>query len=379
MKLVDRLVWRELVGPLVSSVLMFLMLLFTSAYLIKLTDLMVQGAPLSVVAKVGLFSLPLLITQTLPMGLLLGTLLAFGRLSGDSENIALYACGVSFYRIARPVAVTGFFVGVLAIVWNETVVPPATSEMYRLQQTVVETIKATDRPLYYVDKKKGSEDVDLVVIIKGGYDVRSRMLRKVTIMKMSDEKPGLPDVIVYADRALAKDVKGLDWEFFDAYVKYVRPEPDSMVQADSYFKVLRTLPKGVSLERDFKGILQAEVTDNRQMTFVQLRDKIRKERAEGDPLRTADGDEFDLWSKISLPLASLIFGLVAAPLGIRPHRGSKTMGFGIAIGLIFCYWFLHNSMFQVAKGGSMQPIAAAFTADFVGLLAAVFLMYRTRQ
>ena len=54
MKLVDRIVWRELFGPLVSSVLMFLMLLFTSAYLSKLTDLMVQGAPLSVVAKVGL-------------------------------------------------------------------------------------------------------------------------------------------------------------------------------------------------------------------------------------------------------------------------------------------------------------------------------------
>jgi lipopolysaccharide export system permease protein len=379
MKYVDRLVWRELFGPLVSSVLMFLMLLFTSAYLIKLTDLMVQGAPFSVVAKVGFYSLPLLITQTLPMGLLLGTLLAFGRLSGDSEHIALYACGVSFYRIARPVAVTGLVVGVLAIVWNETVVPPATSEMYRLQQTVVETIKATDRPLHYVDKKKDSEKVDIVVIIDGGYDVRSRMLRRVTIIKMSDEKPGLPDVVVYADRAVARDAKGLDWEFFDAYVKYLRPDPESTVQADTYFKVLRTLPKGVSLERDFKGILQAEVTDNRRMTFVQLRDKIREERAQGDPARVADGDEFDLWSKVSLPLASLIFGLVAAPLGIRPHRGSKTMGFGIAIGLIFCYWVVHNWMFQVAKGGSMQPLSAAFTADFIGLLAAVYLMYRTRQ
>lgn len=379
MKYVDRLVWRELFGPLVSSVLMFLMLLFTSAYLIKLTDLMVQGAPFTVVAKVGLYSLPLLITQTLPMGLLLGTLLAFGRLSGDSEHIALYACGISFYRIARPVAVTGLVVGVLAIAWNETVVPTATSEMYRLQQTVVETIKATDRPLYYVDKKKNSEDVDLVVIIKGGFDVKSRMLRKVTIIKMSDEKPGLPEVLVYADRAIAKDEKGLNWEFYDAYVKYVRPDPESVVQADAYFQKLKTLPKGVSLERDFKGILQAEVTDNRRMTFVQLRDKIRQERAQADPMRTAEGDEFDLWSKVSLPLASLIFGLVAAPLGIRPHRGSKTMGFGIAIGLIFCYWVVHNSMFQVAKGGFMQPLAAAFTADFIGLLAAVYLMYRTRQ
>jgi lipopolysaccharide export system permease protein len=178
---------------------------------------------------------------------------------------------------------------------------------------------------------------------------------------------------------VARDSKGLDWEFFDAYVKYLRPDPESTVQADAYFRKLTTLPKGVRLERNFTGILQAEVTDNRRMTFVQLRDKIRQERAQGDPARTADGDEFDLWSKISLPLASLIFGLVAAPLGIRPHRGSRTMGFGIAIGLIFCYWVVHNWMFQVAKGGTMDPLASAFTADFIGLIAAVLLMYRTRQ
>jgi len=332
-----------------------------------------------VVAKVGLYSLPLLITQTLPMGLLLGTLLAFGRISGDSEHIALYACGVSFYRIAQPVAVVGLVVGILAIGWNETVVPPATSEMYRLQQTVVETIKATDQPLSYMDKRKDSDRVATVVLIDGGFDVKSRMLRRVTIMKMSDEKPGTPEVVVYADHAIARDAKGFDWEFYDGYVKYLRPDPESMVQADFYFDALKTLPKGVRLDRDFKGILQADVTDNRRMTFVQLRDKIRQERSQGDPMRTADGDEFDLWAKISLPLASVIFGLVAAPLGLRPHRGSKTMGFGIAVGLIFCYWFLHNSMFQVAKGGTMQPFFAAFTADLAGLVAAVILMSRTRQ
>src|SRR2546421_3992910 len=102
MKLVDRLVWRDLLSPLLNSVLMFLMLLFTSAYLFKITDLLVKGAPFGLVAKVALYSLPSLLTQTLPMGFLLGTLLAFGRISGDSEHIALYASGVSFYRMVRP-------------------------------------------------------------------------------------------------------------------------------------------------------------------------------------------------------------------------------------------------------------------------------------
>lgn len=378
MKRVDRLIWHELLGPLVFSVFMFLVLLFTSAYLIKLTDLLVQGASMALVMKVALYSLPMLVTQTLPMGMLLGTLLAFGRLSGDSEHIALYAGGISFYRIARPIAWAGLIVGVLAIVWNETVVPPATAEMYRLQDTVLQNIKAVDKPLRYDVKRPHTDNVDEIVNIDGGYDAKTRSLRRVTIIKMSDDpkRLGQPEFMVYADRAVFRDPRGADAVFYDGYMKDMRPDP-KRVWTLFHVATSQSLPKGVGLKRDFKGVMQSDITDNRRMTFVQLRDKIKEERDRSDP--SADADEFDLWSKISLPLASLIFGLVAAPLGIRPQRGSKTMGFGIAIVLIFLYWVVHNWMYQYAKGGAMPPIFAAFTADGLGLVAAALLLYRTRQ
>jgi lipopolysaccharide export system permease protein len=113
------------------------------------------------------------------------------------------------------------------------------------------------------------------------------------------------------------------------------------------------------------------------MTFRQLRDKINRERAEGN-LDTG-GDEVDLWGKISMPLASLVFGLVGAPLGMRPHRGSKAVGFGMAIGIIFMYWVIYNWMYVVGKNGSLPPIVAAFSGCIIGLVVAVFLIARTRQ
>jgi lipopolysaccharide export system permease protein len=379
LKLVDRLVWRDLLGPLLNSVFMFLMLLFTSAYLFKLTDLLVKGASFGLVAKVGLYSLPSLLTQTLPMGLLLGTLLAFGRISGDSEHIALHASGVSFFRMVRPVMVLGLLVGLAAIAWNEKVVPPAMREFYRLSQNAVENVMATDKALYYTVKRKGSDEVDEFVNIHGGYDTKSRSLRKVTILKMSDnpKRLGQPEVCIYAERVVARDPRGADWTFYDCRVTYLDPERNRKRWVETHVAELTTLPGKARLGRDFRGIMQAEVSDNRQMTFVELRDKINRERAQGS-LNTL-GDEFDLWSKISLPLASLIFGLVAAPLGLRPQRGSRTMGFGIAVGIIFLYWVVHNWMFQVAKGGGLAPILAAFAADILGLIAAAFLVSRTRQ
>jgi lipopolysaccharide export system permease protein len=381
MKMVDRLIWRELLGPVLNSIFMFLILLFTSTLLNRLTDLMVRGASLGLVAKIALLSLPQLITQTLPMGLLLGTILAMSRLSGDSENIALHACGISFYRIVRPVAWMGFLIGVTAIVWNETVVPPTTREFYNLSQNVVEAIQTTVKHLRYDVKRKNSDAVDEVVIIDGGYDRKSHALLKVTIFKMSSDprREGQPEFCVYAEKAVFYDPQAKDATFYDCYVQDLRPDPNRKYWPISHFDVAQpqTLPKDVSLGKDFTGIMQQDITDNRRMTFQQLRDKIKEERANMDAAWM--GDEFDLWSKISVPLASLIFALVAAPLGIRPQRGSKTMGFGIAIVIIFLYWVVHNWMFQVSKGGNLPPMLAAFTADIFGLIAGVILVSRTRQ
>lgn len=166
-KLVDRLIWKELFGPLLNSIFLFVIILFTSTYLIKVTDLLVQGASMAMVGKVALYSVPMLVTQTLPMGMLLGTILAFGRLSGDSEHIALYASGVSFFRISRPVAWLGLLVGLVTIVWNETVVPPSTRELYKLMASAVEDVNAVAKPLRYDVKRKGTDQIEEIVYIAG--------------------------------------------------------------------------------------------------------------------------------------------------------------------------------------------------------------------
>src|SRR6266436_5889513 len=85
-----------------------------------------------------LFGLPMLMTQTLPMSVLLGSLLAFGRLSGDSEHVALYAGGISFYRVVRPVAWIGLAVSIIAFAWDEIVVPPSAREFFKLSMQAAE-------------------------------------------------------------------------------------------------------------------------------------------------------------------------------------------------------------------------------------------------
>lgn len=382
-KTVDRLILRELSGPVINSFFLFLVLLFNSAYLPKVTDLMVKGASLAQVGKVALFGMPVLVTQCIPMAMLLGSLLAFGRLSGDSEHIALYASGVSFYRVCRPVIAMGVVLCILAFLWNETVVPRSMLAFHKASFEAVEAtmLPTKAQPIYYAVKKPDSEEIEEIIAIMGGYDPKARQLRQVIILLMSQDpkRKGQPEALIYADRAVAHDEKGLNADFYDVYVRYFDVDRTLRRQSDAWYAKTesRALGPGVRFDRDFRGVPQPQITDNRIRSFASLRAAIEEKRRAG---RTdLGGDEVNLWEKVAFPVAAVIFGLVGAPLGVRPQRGGKAMGFGIAIGIIFLYWLVHNGMFQFGKAGTVPPMLAAFAANIMGAIAAAWLVMRTRQ
>jgi lipopolysaccharide export system permease protein len=267
------------------------------------------------------------------MAMLLGTLLAFGRLSGDSEHIAFFAGGISFFRAIVPVAVMGVLVTVATFAWNELIVPPAQSEFLRLKATVVQDATTSGKPFFYPVKDRNSDRIDEFVNIAGGFDRVTGWFKGITILKMSEdpERMGQAEFYVYADRARPADGNelGLNWLFEDiklAYLKDVKGVPEfvSTMESATTEVISRQLGSEIGMRRTFRELIETQKKDNRTMTFSALRDKIRKERESGN-LNTA-GDEVDLWEKISVPLASVIFGLVGAPLGIRPHRGEQGDG-----------------------------------------------------
>jgi lipopolysaccharide export system permease protein len=86
--------------------------------------------------------------------------------------------------------------------------------------------------------------------------------------------------------------------------------------------------------------------------------------------------EYWFWSKYSVPLAALVFGVLGAALGIRSHRAGTATGFALAVGIMFAYMMLANFMNAWAMGGAIPPFVAAFTPIVLGLGAAVVIMWR---
>ena len=105
MKTLDRYLLREVLPPFLLALGLFTFLLAVNPMLEKAQMLLAKGVDLPTVGLLLLTLLPQALGLTIPMALMAGLLMGLGRLSGDRETVALLACGVSPYRLLRPVMV----------------------------------------------------------------------------------------------------------------------------------------------------------------------------------------------------------------------------------------------------------------------------------
>lgn len=383
MRLIDRLIIKDLIGPFFNGLLMFMLLVFTAGFLFKATDMLVQGAPVLLVLKFVLFALPSIVTQTFPMAMLLAALMGFGRLSADREVIAIFAAGISFPRAARSVIWMGLAVSLIAFLWNETIVPPATRAMWDLQKEAVQKLSRSDQPLKYDIERDDGKGVQETVTVNGGYDATTQTARRVGLIKYSNDpqRKGQPEILIFCDRAHFVDQKGLDCTYYDGYeTTFTRDEKTGYTDAQTLsFHELKTSKSVPTLGKNFQDMMKSDVNDANRMTFRALQAEIQQDQAQGRS-EAARGKEVDLYGKLALPLASLIFGVVGAALGLNTQRGgSKTVGFGMAIFIVFLYWVFYHAMFVVGKNGGLPPIVASFLADIVGAVVGLFLAARASR
>ena len=219
MKLVDRQVLRELIGPFVFGVAAFTSVFFAGSVLLKLTEWLMNGMPLLTALEIVAYSLPSIVFWTLPMSTLLAVLMGVGRLSGESEVVALYAGGVSLYRIALPILGLGIVVSGFSVLLNEVVAPYANNRSMEIQAAIFKQAALSDTPFTLEDPGTNSQ-----IMVRGGMDKNKGVLRNVSIIQFYKDRPTL---LVYAARAewagLRDETKRYRWKLYDGYSQLSDP------------------------------------------------------------------------------------------------------------------------------------------------------------
>jgi len=126
LKCLERYTYRELLSPVLFSVIAFTLIFVAADLLFMLARLLVDGTVgLGTIIRLFVLGLPRVVALTLPMSTLLGILLCYSNLSASSEIVAMRAAGMSLARIMAPALVVALVISGMTFIFNEKVVPGA--------------------------------------------------------------------------------------------------------------------------------------------------------------------------------------------------------------------------------------------------------------
>jgi lipopolysaccharide export system permease protein len=369
MQLLRRLVWNELWSPWLFGVGLFTVLIMAASYLMKVTDYVVKGVPLFTVAELVFLLTPGVLAKTFAMAVLLATLLGFGRLSNDSEIVALRAAGASLFQIMAPVALFGVLVAGVAFLMNETIVPAAAYRAAVIQSEIAQTtdvrgVRVQSFPVFDRGNLRA-------VIIAKDFSVGSRTIYGATINVYGDD--GKTTFILEAPELEYRGER--EWRIRGgARLSSVDGSQRVELTGDVWPKAVPQ--PGFTPEDLFIMTLR----DLDSLSMKQTAEQIRRleENPNADPA-TINNLQYGFYNKIALPLAAVIYALVGAPLGIRNHRSGTASGLWIAVLIIFAYIWLANFLNILAMSGEIPAYVASFAPLIIGMIAAVVLIWQKNK
>src|SRR3954453_12125611 len=130
LRILDRYLVREIALPFALALTVLTFILILPPILVAGEDFISKGVEWSVVARAMATLLPQALSLTIPMAVLLGILVGFGRLSADREFVAMQACGGSLLRLLRPVLLVAAL-GTAATAYEIIVALPNANQAYR--------------------------------------------------------------------------------------------------------------------------------------------------------------------------------------------------------------------------------------------------------
>jgi lipopolysaccharide export system permease protein len=335
----------------------------------KVTD---AGLPLEIAVQVLLLQMPQFIAYSFPMAMLLATLMAYSRLSNDSELIALRSCGVSLYRFVAPAVVFSLLVTGLTFLFNELVVPAANYQASVTLEKALNDDSPSFResnifyPEYGQETQPNGQKIKKLRRLFYANQFDGERMKGLTILDWSQQ--GLNQVVT-SDSAVWNPDRST-WDFFNGTIYLIAPDA-------SYRNVVRFENQQLKLP---KGPLDLKIKDRKsdQMNIAQILPRMQLARLAGDAKQVR---KFTLriHQKLSFPFVCLVFGVVGAALGTRPQRTSRATSFGISVVIIFSYYLLQFLTEALGLSGVLSPYMAAWLPNLFGLGAGGLFLVRAAR
>lgn len=364
MRILTRYILREVTAHALIGAAIFTFVLFTRD-LGHILELVVRAsAPLPSVAEIFSFTVPLALTYTLPMSVLVGILIGLSRLAADSEITAMRASGMGVWSFLRVLSIFVLGAWLLALVNSVYVAPRSQAALGHLE-----------------DRLKGSQV---------SFEIQPRVFYE-----------GFPKVVLYV-----QDVKSAQgaavWkgvfmaDLTDASNPKITLAKEGIVVSEAPDRLHLHLIDGSQHDADPKKPDQYQIitfqqtdipialpsTENKadQSLPASLMDTgaLLSKASNSDPV-SARWYLIEFHRRFALPTACLVLAIVGIPLGLSSKKSGKSGGFVLTILLVFTYYVVSLVGVSLARQGRVSPWFGAWLADFAFLALGLFLLFRAEK
>lgn len=365
----SRYVLTEVLGPLGLGLLVYTFILLLR-FLFQSAEMIIRrGLPASIVGELLLLTLPNIVVLTLPMSLLFGVLIAAGRLSSDSEVVAMRACGVSLLSLYRPILLLSLLLtGVNTLLMVYTL-PWGNHSLQLLRLRILtQSVSQQVQPRVFYEEWK-----DRVLYV---FEVRpgEKIWRGVFLAEAIPA--GRDNMITIADEGEVRvDPTG---EKVVLHLTNAQRHKVDLTSPDRH-EVSRHRKLDLVLEDQFTTEQRAKVSVSkgvRELTLEELQELARDPQASAEQTNLA---QVEIHKKFSIPAACLVFGLFALPLGINSRRGGKASGFALSIGVIVVYYVLLSNGEEAARFGRLPPWLGMWLPNLVLSALGFYLLLRRNR
>ena len=398
----SRYVLKEMIGPTVlgftfyTSIILMRQLFDLAGLIIK------RSLSAAVVGKLLVFILPNIVVLTLPMSLLFGILIAVGRLSSDSEIVAMRALGISTRTIYRPVFLFSFLMALLNFYLINSVMPESNRQFVALQAELTTSaaenvVKPRVFHTGYANLMIYVDDVDSATgQWKGVFVADSRtdesadpstpreMSANLTAPQDQEDlaalsQQGAGQRIIVAKNgnlALIGPSKEIWMNLTGAETHVWDPR-----RTDRY-DLTRNETQRIRLP-SVGGAFDASTLGRslREMDLRQLLEQQRKyAQGPGENNRVARNmARVEIHKKFAIPFACIAFGVIGLPLGITNRRGGKSSGFTLSIAIIVFYYLMLINGENLANNGKISAALGIWGANVILLIVGIFLISRANR
>ena len=373
--IIDRWLLGQLIPPLLFAISAFTVVSVSVGVMVDLIRKVVEfGLPLILALQIMVLKLPSFLVLSFPMSVLLSTLLAYGKLSGNSEILALRSLGIRTYRTIIPALILSIFMTGLTFYFNNNLVPTANkySEMLLRDGLGKSVSMEIGHDIFfkgygsYTDLETNETTKRNTYLNQIFFSrlVENNVMKNVTVIDFS--KIGYKQILSAEKAVFDKSISA--WKFSNGRLITLDENGNTTtIGFDSYLYPLGDGPLKVSKIPD----------DANKMTLKEAlaAKKLYKETGNVSEARKMS---VRIQEKFTLPCACIVFGLIGSSLGSKSNiRATKSQGFGLSVILILFYYVLSFVSSSFGVKGLIPPILSAWIPVMISLSGGLFLLRKS--